>query len=152
LEARLERNFEQRLALLEASLKTAEGQARLQAERGRVLLSERRYADALAAFDASLPFLSDAYEQAFGAERRRALALRDAEAPSEGGASYLSDKPLTLQNMAAMTQGESSLVDFLTGGKTWAAGLLYDRLRNGGYYPDSVAEGSATVRRGDAAF
>jgi len=152
LEARLERNPAKRLALLESSMNTAESRYRLQAERGRALLAEGRYADALAAFDESLPFLSDAYEQAFGSERRRALALRDTASPAEGSASYLSDKPLTLQNMAAMTQGESSLVDFLTGGKTWAAGLLYERLRNGGYYPDSSMAGSATVRRGDAAF
>lgn len=148
LEARLERNQDKRLVLLEEALGKSDGQARLQAERGRVLLAGGRYADALAAFDASLPLLPEAYEKAFGAERRRALALRDAS----GSAAYVSDRPLTLQDMATLTQAESSLVDFITGGKTWASGVLFERLRSAGYYTDAAAAPSATVRRSEAAF
>ncbi|HRZ90204.1 MAG TPA: hypothetical protein P5117_12055, partial [Spirochaetia bacterium] len=82
LEIRLERNADKRKALLEEALKTAETQVRLRAELGRILLAEGRYAEALAAFDASLPFLPEPYEAVYGAERRRALALRDASAPA----------------------------------------------------------------------
>ncbi len=152
LEARLERNAAKRLELLEAALAASDGQKRLQAEKGRLLASSGRYAEALAAFDASLPFLPEAYERAFGAERRRALALRDASGSAKGGGSLLSDRKLTLESMAALAQEESPLVDFLTGGKTWASGVLFERLRGGGYFPDPSAPGSAVVRRGDAAF
>lgn len=150
LEARLERNPEKRKSLLEAALGTAETQARLRAELGRTLSAEGRYAEALAAFDASLPFLPEAYERAYGAERRRALALRDAS--STPGPALLSDKPASLQDLAALVQAESSLVDFLTGGRDWAPGILFERLRSGGFYPDPAAPGNAAARRGDAAF
>ena len=84
LEVRLERSPEKRKAALEAALPAAETRFRLLAEQGRLLLAEGRYAEALAAFDASLPFLPEPYERAFGAERRRALALRHAAAPAPG--------------------------------------------------------------------
>lgn len=150
LEVRLERNADKRKALLEEALKTAETQVRLRAELGRILLAEGRYAEALAAFDASLPFLPEPYEAVYGAERRRALALRDASAPA--GSALLSDRPVSLQDLAALVQAESSLVDFLTGGKDWAPGILFERLRAGGFYPDPAAPGTAAARRGEAAF
>ena len=150
LETRLERNPDKRKALVETALGAAETQARLRAELGRILLSEGRYAEALAAFDASLPFLPEPYEQAYGAERRRALALRDASAPP--GRTLISDRPASLQDLAALVQAESSLVDFLTGGKNWAPGILFERLRSGGFYPDPAAPGTSPARRGDAAY
>ncbi len=151
LEARLERSPEKRKALVEEALRTAETQARLRAELGRILLAEGRYADALAAFDASLPFLPDPYDRAYGSERRTALALRDAAPPASGPA-LLTDRPASLQDLAALVQAESSLADFLTGGKAWAPGVLFERLRAGGFYPDPAAPGSSPARRGDAAF
>ena len=152
LEVRLERKPDKRKSLAEAALVTAETRVRLRAELGRILLGEGRYAEALAEFDASLPFLPEAYERAYGAERRRALALRDSAAPAAGSASLLSERPASLQDLAALVQAESPLIDFLTGGKTWASGVLYERLRAGGFYPDPAAPGTTPARRGDAAF
>lgn len=152
LASRLEKNPDKSLALLDAAIDTADGQTRIQAERGHILLALSRYADALAAFDASLPLLPDAYGKAFGAERNKALALLGTRTSAPTSALYLTDRPLTLQGMAVLTQAESPLVDFLTGGKTWAAGVLFERLRSAGYYADATLSPAATVRRGDAAY
>lgn len=150
LEARLERNPDKRKALVEGALGTAETRARLRAELGRILLAEGKYSEALAAFDASLPFLPEPYEGVYGAERRRALALRDASAPAVSV--LLTDKPASLQDLAALVQSESSLADFLTGGKDWAPGVLFERLKAGGFYPDAASPGASPARRGEAAF
>lgn len=140
-----------RRAALERALGLADEGARLRAELGSVLLAQGLYREALAAFDAALPRLGDDYRLLYGDERERAYALRDATAEAPGDVrARLGRQAIRLDEMAALAQAETNALDRITGGETWAAGILVERLKAAGWYLEAGAPGKAPATRKDA--
>lgn len=151
--SRLAKTPEERLAILQKALAVADEGYRVRAELGSVLLASGKPREALAAFDASLPFLDEAYTTLYGAQRDKAWALRDsAAAPVAGISAYLTRDPIPLVGMAAVAQAETNALDRITGGASWAPGVLFERLRSAGWYAASGALPSSPATRKDAAL
>lgn len=151
--SRLLPKVEDRVSALQKAARLADKGYRIKAELGSSLLAAGKMREALAAFDASLPFLDEAYGLLYGAERDRAYALRDAEsAPASLSAAYLTKEPIALVGMAVLAQAETNELDYITGGATWAPGVLFDRLKASLWYSDSSAKTTQTATRKDAAL
>lgn len=153
LDSRLATDPADRLAALEKSAALSDSSLRLKAELGSALLASGRVRDALAAFDAALPRLGSEYAELYGAERDRAYALRDAAAPPEAAsAAYLTRETLPLVGMAVLAQAETNALDHITGGASWAPGVLFDRLKAAGWYAPSASSRDAATRKDAALF
>lgn len=151
--SRLARTDEEKLAILEAALKSTDGFYRIRAESGAVLQSMGRYREALAAFDAALPFLPLEYGALYGAQRDRAFALRGSDStPAASTTAYLTKEPLPLMGLAVVAQNETTALDWLTGGADWAPGVLFDRLKASGWFADPAAPPLTPASRKDAAL
>jgi len=151
--SRLAGDAGKRLDILERAAAGNDGAYRVKAELGSALLALGRFREALAAFDASLPFLDDAWGLLFGDERERAWALRDAEVPPGlDSAAYLGRESIQLAGMAVVAQAETNALDRITGDAHWAPGVLYDRLKASSWYIDPAASPRAPARRKDAAL
>ncbi len=151
--ARLAADDAERLALLERYMQVSDGALRLRAELGATLSRLGRHRDALAAFDAALPFLAPEYGFLYGAERDRAWALKDsAVAPGSASTSFLTGDPIPLAGMVALTVGETGSLDWFTGGAPWDPGVLFERLKAAGWFADPSAPGSTPATRKDAAL
>lgn len=156
LRSRLAPDPEARLLALEKALPVADGNFRLEVERGSALLALGRGAEALAAFDSALPFLPEPWTRLRTAERDQAWALRDG--PAGGGVlAALRDGPSTWSAFATLLRERSTLLDALPGaGKSDAAAL--DALGKAGMLPpglDPAVARSASAEpptRAEAAF
>ncbi len=153
VESRLQQNPEKRLALLEAAIAKADVSDRLKAEKASLLLEGGAYREALALFDASLPRLPAEYSLLYSPERDKAYALRDMDGKlKDSSAAYLNANPLSLLGMVIITQQETPLLDWFTGGTSWAPGVLFERLKGAGWFSDQGAKPDSTGRRKDAAL
>jgi tetratricopeptide (TPR) repeat protein len=151
--SRLAKTPDERLAILQKAIAVADEAYRIKAELGSVLLAAGKPREALAAFDASLPFLDEAYTTLYGEQRQRAWALRDSGATMDSGIStYLTRDPIPLVGMAAVAQAESNALDRITGGASWAPGVLFERLRAAGWYVNTGALPGEAATRKDAAL
>ena len=154
--SRLAPDPEARLEALEKALPVADGSFRLQIERGSALLALGRSAEALAAFDSSLPFLPEPWTRLRTPERDRAWALR--EGPVSGGAlAALGDGPSTWSAFAALLRERSTLLDALPGAAKSDAAALDALARAGMLAPglDPAFARSASAEpptRAEAAF
>ena len=151
--SRLAKTPDERLAILQKAMAVTDEGYRVRAELGSVLLAAGKPREALAAFDASLPFLDEAYTTLYGEQRDKAWALRDSSAaPAAGISAYLAKDPITLVGMAAVAQAETNALDRITGGAGWAPGVLFERLRSAGWYVASGALPGAPATRKEAAL
>jgi hypothetical protein len=151
--SRLARTNNDKLKELEAALLNADGSQRIRAEMGATLHDLGRHREALAAFDAALPFLPDEYRLLYGPMRERAYALREADANiAASSAAYLNTDQLPALGMAVLAQSETNSLDWITGGASWAPGVLFERLKAAGWYADSAAGQKAPMYRKDAAL
>ncbi|HUW70894.1 MAG TPA: hypothetical protein VMX33_11745 [bacterium] len=151
--SRLAKTPDERLAILQKAIAVADEAYRIKAELGSVLLAAGKPREALAVFDASLPFLDEAYTTLYGEQRQKAWALRDSGATMDSGISaYLTRDPIPLVGMAAVAQAESNALDRITGGASWAPGVLFERLRAAGWYVNTGALPGAAATRKDAAL
>lgn len=153
VQARLAKTPADARAILEKALDLSDGSYRLRAELGSTLAREGRYREAVAAFDASLPFLPPEYGRLHAAERDRSWALRDSDsAPSKGSARYLDSEELPFIGMVALAASETGALDWLTGGAPWDSGALFERLKAAGWFADPGARGDTVGTRKDAAL
>lgn len=151
--SRLARTNQQRLEELEASLLVADGSIRIRAELGAALADLGRHREAVAAFDAALPYLPDEYRLLYGERRDRSFALRDADArQASSSAAHLTRERLSALGMAVLAQNETSALDTITGGTNWDPNLLFNRLKALGWYLDPAVAAGAPMSRKDAAF
>lgn len=151
--SRLARTNQQRLEELEASLLVADGSFRIRAELGAALADLGRHREAVAAFDAALPYLPDDYRLLYGERRDRSFALRDADArQASSSAAHLTRERLSALGMAVLAQNETSALDTITGGTNWDPNLLFNRLKSLGWYLDPAVAAAAPMSRKDAAF
>lgn len=151
--SRLAKTPDERLAILQKAIAVADEAYRIKAELGSVLLAAGKPREALAAFDAALPFLDEAYTTLYGEQRQKAWALRDSGPTLDSGISvYMTRSPIPLVGMAAVAQAESNALDRITGGASWAPGVLFERLRAAGWYVNTGAQPGAAATRKDAAL
>ena len=152
--ARLIAEPEKRLAYLEERITQEPAAYRLKAEAGSLFFSAKDYRNALAAFDASLSFLPDAYQQYYRPQREQCVQLYtvDSASVTESSEKILQANPISLVEMAALTQDSTNALDFITGTAVWRPPLLAKTLQQAGWYhPDrDVLKDSASKK--DAAL
>ena len=152
--ARLIAEPEKRLAYLEERITQEPAAYRLKAEAGSLFFAAKDYRNALAAFDASLSFLPDAYQQYYRPQREQCVQLYtvDSASVTESSDKILQANPISLVEMAALTQDSTNALDFITGTAVWRPPLLAKTLQQAGWYhPDrDVLKDSASKK--DAAL
>ena len=152
--ARLIAEPEKRLAYLEERITQEPAAYRLKAEEGSLFFAAKDYRNALAAFDASLSFLPDAYQQYYRPQREQCVQLYTVNSASvtESSEKILQANPISLVEMAALTQDSTNALDFITGTAAWRPPLLAKTLQQAGWYhPDrDVLKDSASKK--DAAL
>lgn len=152
--ARLIAEPEKRLAYLEERITQEPAAYRLKAEAGSLFFAAKDYRNALAAFDASLSFLPDAYQQYYRPQREQCVQLYtvDSASVTESSEKILQANPISLVEMAALTQDSTNALDFITGTAVWRPPLLAKTLQQAGWYhPDrDVLKDSASKK--DAAL
>lgn len=152
--ARLIAEPEKRLAYLEERITQESAAYRLKAEAGSLFFAAKDYRNALAAFDASLSFLPDAYQQYYRPQREQCVQLYtvDSASVTESSEKILQANPISLVEMAALTQDSTNALDFITGTAVWRPPLLAKTLQQAGWYhPDrDVLKDSASKK--DAAL
>lgn len=152
--ARLIAEPEKRLAYLEERITQEPAAYRLKAEAGSLFFAAKDYRNALAAFDASLSFLPDAYQQYYRPQREQCVQLYTVDSASVTASSekILQANPISLVEMAALTQDSTNALDFITGTAAWRPPLLAKTLQQAGWYhPDrDVLKDSASKK--DAAL
>nr|WP_314995361.1 hypothetical protein [uncultured Treponema sp.] len=152
--ARLIAEPEKQLAYLEERITQEPAAYRLKAEAGSLFFAAKDYRNALAAFDASLSFLPDAYQQYYRPQREQCVQLYtvDSASVTESSEKILQANPISLVEMAALTQDSTNALDFITGTAVWRPPLLAKTLQQAGWYhPDrDVLKDSASKK--DAAL
>ena len=137
--ARLISDQEKRRAYLEERLVQNPAYHRLQSELGGLYFAAQDYRNALAAFDASLSFLPEEYQQLYREQREQSLQLYTIDGSSirKSSEKILQASPLSLIQMAILTQDSTNALDFITGTAEWKPPLLADYLqKNGWYHPN----------------
>ena len=153
--ARLIAEPEKRKAYLEERLIQNPAYYRLQAELGGLYFAAKDYRNALAAFDASLSFLPEEYQQLYGKQREQSLQLYTIDSDSIGKSSekILQASALSLVDMAALTQDATNALDFITGTAEWKPPMLADYLqKNGWYHPERDVLKDFTSKKDAALF
>lgn len=152
--ARLIAEPEKQLAYLEERITQEPAAYRLKAEAGSLFFAAKDYRNALAAFDASLSFLPDAYQQYYRPQREQCVQLYtvDSASVTESSEKILQANPISLVEIAALTQDSTNALDFITGTAVWRPPLLAKTLQQAGWYhPDrDVLKDSASKK--DAAL
>ena len=133
--ARLIAEPEKRLAYLEERITQEPAAYRLKAEEGSLFFAAKDYRNALAAFDASLSFLPDAYQQYYRPQREQCVQLYTVNSASvtESSEKILQANPISLVEMAALTQDSTNALDFITGTAVWRPPPLAKRRQQAGW-------------------
>ena len=153
--ARLIANQEKRRAYLEERLVQNPSYYRLQAELGGLYFAAKDYRNALAAFDAALSFLPQEYQQLYGEQRAQSVQLYtlDGAATRKSSETILQANPLSLVEMAALTQNSTNAFDFITGASEWKPPMLAEYLQQSGWYhPDRDVLKDPTSKKDAALF
>ncbi|MDR1315742.1 MAG: hypothetical protein LBK13_02615 [Spirochaetales bacterium] len=152
LAARLERDAEKRLGIIEDALKADPASGELGIERARVFLEQGRYRESAAAFDTAFARLSAIYGQTYRADRDRAWDMRNI-APGQSAAAALAQlSELSWGDVIELTTAETSLLTFLTAGKDWPKADLFSRLAARSIIPPSQAAGLEELPAGSPAI
>lgn len=153
VQARLAKSTTEARAILEKAMGVADSGYRLTAQLGSILAGEGKFREAVASFDASLPFLPPEYSRLYSEERDRAWAMRDMDsAPSQSSVRYLEQKELPFIGMVVLAASETNALDWLTGGAPWDSGALFERLKASGWFADPGAKANTLTTRKDAAL
>jgi len=132
--SRLISNPEKRKIYLDERLTHEPTYHRLRAELGGLYFALKDYRNALAAFDASLAFLPEAYRQLYGAQREKSLQLYTVDAVRASSEKILQTAHISLLEMAVLTQDSTNALDFITGTAEWKPPLLAEHLQKAGWY------------------
>jgi tetratricopeptide (TPR) repeat protein len=136
LAARLEQDPLKRLDLIGAYPET-DTSGELQIERGRALIVLQRYAEAVAAFDNAFARLAsrEVYRETYQPVRDQAWELRDTGGVENRTAEILLRPSLSWRDIIELTVNETNLLRFLTAGRDWPAGELFNRLLERSFIP-----------------
>ena len=132
--ARLIADPKERIAYLKERLVQNPDYYRLKAELGGLYFAEKDYRNALAAFDASLAFLPEAYRQLYGEQRLQSAQRYTMEPVQSSSEKIVQSDSITLLEMTALTQNSTNALDFITGTAEWKVPLLAKQLQKDGWY------------------
>ncbi|GHV87989.1 hypothetical protein AGMMS50267_03490 [Spirochaetia bacterium] len=137
LSARLERDLEKRLALIDDALRI-DHTGELQIERGRTLFDLNRFSEAVAALDTAFALLEAKpfYEETYRIYRDKAWELRDIAAGAENKTvAIIQQDGMSWRDLIELTQAETDLLRFLSAGRDWPAEELFTRLLDRAFIP-----------------
>lgn len=153
VQARMVSSLEDQKAFLEPLVKGNLKHYRLRCELGAVYAALEQYTDAVVAFDASFPFLPSGYSTLYGKQRALCYARSTISSDlNESTEVVLGKSEISLVDMTTVTQSNSSVLDFITGGKNWKPDMLAERLKNAGWYAERVVNLDEHSTRQDAAL
>jgi len=152
--ARLISDPKKRKSYLEERLVQNPTYYRLQAELGSLYFAAKDYRNALAAFDASLSFLSAEYQRLYGEQREQSLQLYTLDGASirKSSEKIVQSSHLSLVEMAILTQDSTNALDFITGTAEWKPPLLAEYLQKNGWYHPKQDVLKALCSKKDAAL
>ena len=152
--ARLISEPKKRKSYLEERLVQNPTYYRLQAELGSLYFAAKDYRNALAAFDASLSFLSAEYQRLYGEQREQSLQLYTLDGASirKSSEKIVQSSHLSLVEMAILTQDSTNALDFITGTAEWKPPLLAEYLQKNGWYHPKQDVLKALCSKKDAAL
>jgi tetratricopeptide (TPR) repeat protein len=133
LSARLERDLDKRLEKLDAALSLEGGAGELLLEKALTLRDLRRYRESAAAFDAAFPILDSMYQSIYGEDRDTVWTLRDLAPGDNILASVMAKGQVTWKDAYTVLSTETTLLSFVTGGKTWSPEKIHTALVTKGY-------------------
>lgn len=140
-------DLQARSEALERAVEVSGREARLLAELGLCRLAQGRAAEAVSLLDEALPFLGDARASVYAAGRAEAWALREEAAVGEDAKAYVNAAPASFAAAVTILRDETGLLAAIAGGRRWAAGALFERLKGGGFLPQTAAIGDPVLRR-----
>jgi hypothetical protein len=136
LSIRREQDPQRRLALID-SYPEADSAGELQIERGLVLSALQRFSEAVAAFDTAFAQLSgrEVYRETYQAGRDQAWELRDTAGIGNSTAEIVRRPAVTWRDIIELTKNETGLLRFLTAGRDFPTGELFNRLLERSFIP-----------------
>ncbi|AEF80500.1 hypothetical protein [Leadbettera azotonutricia] len=146
LEARLERDRQKRLIIVDSALSLEDlaapaggesnGPGELSLERGRILLELNRFAEAVASFDLAFGLLEGKpfYREIYQPARDRAWELHDIEAGNKS-ITLMQHEWIDWKDLIEITKTETDLLRFLTAGRDWKAEEIFSRLLDRSFIP-----------------
>ncbi|PIE98481.1 MAG: hypothetical protein CR988_03000 [Treponema sp.] len=151
--SRLMKPQDKQLDYLKTALETFPNYYRLRAELGDIFYQKGEYALAIAAFDASLPFLPKVYTNLYKEKRNSSYSKYmlgdDVDNNSED---IIAKSQISLLDMTALAQDNTNAFDTITGNTKWKTSMLADRLKASGWYRANVDLPNGKTRRKDAAI
>ncbi len=143
LSARLESDPEKRLNHINEALNAEPASGELSIEKARALFDLKRYSESAAAFDTAFnqfnQHRADAaalYEEVYQPFRTQAWDLRNVSSDtSETSAVIIQKTVITWADVINLTSRETTLLNFLTAGRTWQVNDLFSRLVDQGFIP-----------------
>ena len=136
---RLEGDPVKRLEIIERELAIlghrSSGVGEINIERGRALYELNRFSEAVGAFDIAFAALAKVYSDSYGANRSRAWELRNTSGIGAGTLDLLGRDRVTWNDFITLTQNETQLLRFITGGRNISGSELFTRLVDRAFIP-----------------
>jgi tetratricopeptide (TPR) repeat protein len=139
LSIRLEGDPLKRLEIIERELaligRRGAGIGELNIERGRAFFALNRFSEAVGAFDVAFASLNRVYRESYGSIRTRAWEMRNTGGVGAGTIDLLSRESINWNDFITLTNSETQLFRFITGGRNISAAELFNRLVERAFIP-----------------
>lgn len=148
LEMLLQNDATEKIKVLTRGITKADTAQRLRCELGILLFNTGNYADALAQFDSAIPFMPESLANLYLPIRNKTNEyLQAGVKPNQ----IISEK-FTLEKMILITHSETPLLVWFAGIERIDTGVLFERMKGSGWFPDNPLNPTVPVRRKDAAL
>ena len=119
---------------------------------GHVYAQVNEYAQAVAYFDASLPFLDKLYSDAYLKERKDSYAKYTiGDGISKTVNAIINKEKILLIDMTTLTDEITDAFNTITGNSKWKSSMLADRLKSAGWYFQDAQVATDMAKRKDVA-
>ncbi len=136
--ARLIKTTEERISFLKNHIEKNTNYYRLKAELGNAYYEAEDYTNALVAFDAALDFLPEEYTKLYSGKREFCKNFYKVDSDiNRSSAEILKKDKILLYEMTALTQDNTTALDFITGTEKWKPLMLAEKLKANGWYADA---------------
>ena len=138
LSFRLEQNPSRRLSMINQSLDSSYPQGEFLVEKGRVLFDLNRFAESVAAFDASFIVLNGKpwYQESYKVFRDKAWELKDLQQGAVSRTVEIAGQgEITWKDLIEITRNETDLLRFITAGRDWPVEALFSQLLERSFFP-----------------
>jgi len=148
LEMLLQKDTAEKITIINQGITRADTSQRLRCELGILLFNSGDYAGALAQFDSAIPFLPESLANLYLPFRNKTHEyLQAGVKPNQ-----IISEQFTIEKMILITQSETTLLVWFTGLERNDVGVLFERMKGSGWFPDNPLNPDAPVRRKDAAL